>query len=163
MQFFYIFIKMPLTSYHFCLILWINKYQGRIKNAMQELLPKEKEIMEIIWQMKHPCLISDILKTDPALSRNTVAKVLVNLDRKGYIRVDSIKRTVTRTGRAYVPAVTKQEYEKQQALLESLLQNGSVASNMLSFFSSMLDADELDDDFLNEIETLIHNYKNAKE
>ena len=163
MQFFYIFIKMPLTSYHFCLILWITKYQGRIKNAMQELKKKKKEIMEIIWQMKHPCLISDILKTDPALSRNTVAKVLVNLDRKGYIRVDSIKRTVTSTGRAYVPAVTKQEYEKQQALLESLLQNGSVASNMLSFFSSMLDADELDDDFLNEIETLIQNYKNAKE
>ncbi|MCI8332962.1 MAG: BlaI/MecI/CopY family transcriptional regulator [Lachnospiraceae bacterium] len=130
---------------------------------MQELIPKEKEIMDIIWQMAHPCLISDILKTDPALKRNTVAKVLVSLNKKGYIQVDSIKRTSTRTGRAYVPAISKQEYEKQHTLIHTLFQNGTVSSNMLSFLSTMLDANQIDDDFIHEIEALIQDYKNAKE
>ena len=119
--------------------------------------------MDIIWQMDRPCLISDVLKTDPALKRNTVAKVLVSLNKKGYIQVDSIQRTSTRTGRAYVPAIPKQEYEKQHALIQTLFQNGTVTNNMLSFLFSMLDADQLDDDFINEIETLIQDYKNTKE
>lgn len=130
---------------------------------MQELIPKEKEIMDIIWQINHPCLISDILKTDPALKRNTVAKVLVSLNKKGYIQVDSIQRTSTRTGRAYIPSIPKQEYEKQHALIQTLFQNGTVSSNILSFLSAMLDANQIDDNFIYEIEALIQDYKNTKE
>ena len=60
---------------------------------MHELLNKEKRIMDIYWSANEPYLISDILKADPSLNRNTVAKALVSLEKKGYLKVDCIKRT----------------------------------------------------------------------
>ena len=49
---------------------------------MNELLDKEKEIMDIFWSVNYPCVISDILKTNSSLNRNTVAKALVSLEKK---------------------------------------------------------------------------------
>lgn len=67
---------------------------------MHELLDKEKEIMDIYWAANEPYLISDVLRTNPSLNRNTVVKALVSLEKKGYLKVAGIKHTVTRTGRA---------------------------------------------------------------
>ena len=53
---------------------------------MHELLNKEKRIMDIYWSANEPYLISDILKADPSLNRNTVAKALVSLEKKGYLK-----------------------------------------------------------------------------
>lgn len=39
---------------------------------MYGLTPREEQIMNTIWNMDHPCLISEILKASPALKRNTV-------------------------------------------------------------------------------------------
>lgn len=93
---------------------------------MQQLFEKEKEIMDIIWGKEQPCLISDILKQDASLSRNTVAKALVTLEKKGFLRVDGVRKTVTRSGRTYVAAITKLEYEIQMKLLSSLEQSTSL-------------------------------------
>lgn len=119
--------------------------------------------MEILWAIGQPCMISDILKADPALSRNTAAKVLIHLEKKGYIRVDSIRPTTTRTGRAYVPVVSKREYEDQGALIQALSEDGSIAGSTLSYFSTLLRTDYVDDDFLEKLETMIQDYKNRKE
>lgn len=129
---------------------------------MQILYEKEKEIMNIFWELNKPCLISDILRAKPSLSRNTVAKALVTLESKGYLKVDSIRRTVTRTGRAYVPTITKSDYERHIALMDSLSIGNSITKTTLSFFSTLLKTENIDDDFLSELETMIHDYKNGK-
>ena len=64
---------------------------------MYGLTPREEQIMNTIWNMDHPCLISEILKASPALKRNTVAPALVVLENKGYLKVDSIGKSYTRT------------------------------------------------------------------
>lgn len=66
---------------------------------MYGLTPREEQIMNTIWNMDHPCLISEILKASPALKRNTVAPALVLLENKGYLKVDSIGKSYTRTGK----------------------------------------------------------------
>lgn len=130
---------------------------------MNELLEKEKEIMNIFWSLNKPCLISDILKADTSLNRNTVAKALVSLEKKGYLKVDSIKRTVTRTGRAYVPAVTREEYADHTRLLNSITISTSIPQTSLAFFSTLLETGKVDDDFISELESMIQDYKSRKE
>ena len=73
---------------------------------MYGLTPREEQIMNTIWNMDHPCLISEVLKAEPSLKRNTVAPALVVLENKGYLKVDSIGKSYTRTGKAYVTAMT---------------------------------------------------------
>lgn len=96
------------------------------QKIMQQLFEKEKEIMEIIWGKAQPCLISDILKENPELSRNTVAKALVTLEKKGFLKIDGVRKTVTRSGRTYVAAVSEAEYDLQMKLLACLEESQSV-------------------------------------
>ena len=70
----------------------LNSYETiyRICNFTEDrnmygLTPMEEQIMNTIWNMDHPCLISEILKASPALKRNTVAPALVLLENKGYL------------------------------------------------------------------------------
>ena len=130
---------------------------------MYQLFEQERKIMEIIWNAEKPCLISDILHIDPSLSRNTVAKALVALEKKGFLKVDSIRRTVTRTGRAYVPAVTRKEYELQKKYMNSISQNHSLKRNTLNLCSTLLQTDMVDEEFVNELENIIKDYKKRKE
>ena len=65
---------------------------------MQTLTRKEEQIMQAVWQIGHPCLISEILKKDVTLKRNTVAPGIITLTKKGYLKVDSIGKSMTRTG-----------------------------------------------------------------
>ena len=130
---------------------------------MHELLDKEKEIMDIYWAANEPYLISDVLRANPSLNRNTVAKALVSLEKKGYLKVAGIKHTVTRTGRAYVPAVTRKDYEKNEFLFDSIRTSTSMPQTSLSFFSCLIEQEKVDDDFISELESMIQTYKNRKE
>lgn len=130
---------------------------------MQKLFEKGKKIMNIFWSVNKPCLISDILNIDSSLSRNTVAKALVTLEKKGFLKVDSIRRTVTRTGRAYIPVVSKKEYELQQSHIQAVTEGNSISQNALSLFSTLLQSDCVEDDFIDQLEAMISDYKNGKE
>ena len=65
---------------------------------MQTLTRKEEQIMQAVWQIGHPCLISEILKKDVTLKRNTVAPGIITLTKKGYLKVDSIGKSMTKGG-----------------------------------------------------------------
>lgn len=125
------------------------------------LLPYEKKVLECIWEQNRPCIISDILKENPSLSRNTVSKALVSLEKKGYIVVDSIRKTVTRKGRAYKAVVTSREVEEQDALLSAITKGNSVPSTALSFVATLLEtkSQQVDDEFITELENMIQKYK----
>ena len=81
---------------------------------MQTLTRKEEQIMQAVWQIGHPCLISEILKKDVTLKRNTVAPGIITLTKKGYLKVDSIGKSMTRTGRAYAPLIDQHAYNEQK-------------------------------------------------
>ena len=122
---------------------------------MQLLLPKEKEIMDGFWKLNMPCLISDILKDNPELSRNTVAKALITLESKGYLKVDSIRKTVTRTGRAYVPTISKDIYESKLALIDQITDKKDLSPKALSFLSAFLQSDALEDALIDELDATL--------
>lgn len=126
---------------------------------MQQLFPKEEEIMYAIWNIGHPCVISEILKNNPEQKRNTVAKVLLILENKKYLEVDSIVKTATRTGRAYKAIISKKEYEEQKRLFEAVENSLSAQKGILSFVSALTDADHADEEFIRELSTLIDEYK----
>lgn len=128
---------------------------------MQLLLPKEKEIMDGFWKLGKPCLISDILKNNPELSRNTVAKALITLEMKGYLKVDSIRKTVTRTGRAYVPTVSKDIYESKLAIINQITDKQDLSPKALSFLSAFLQTEQVEDSLIDELDAMIQNYKNS--
>ena len=105
---------------------------------MYGLTPREEQIMNTIWNMDHPCLISEILKASPALKRNTVAPALVLLENKGYLKVDSIGKSYTRTGKAYVAAISKEAYKEQQAFLNAISQSRDTETGVLDFLAPLL-------------------------
>ena len=115
---------------------------------MLPLFPKEEEIMYAIWDIGHPCIISEILKHDPSQKRNTLAKVLVLLEKKKYLKVDSLVKTATRYGRAYAPIVSKEEYEQK---------------GVLSFVSTLVSSDSIDEAFIDEMKKIIDTYENEED
>lgn len=129
---------------------------------MRLLFPKEEEIMYAIWEIGHPCGLSEILNTHPQLKRNTVAKVLVILLDKGYLRVDSIVKTKTRTGKAYAPVVAKKDYDNQKRMMKSLVESPNVKKGMLAYFASLADAEGGEDeveDMIGQMDEIIRQYK----
>ena len=126
---------------------------------MQLLFPKEEEIMYSIWTIGHPCVISEILNSNPLHKRNTVAKVLLLLEKKGYIKTDFVKKTTTRYGRAYTPVVSQKEYEDQKNLFSAVEQSKTVETGILAFMSSLVDSNVADEQFIHEMDNLIEKYK----
>lgn len=130
---------------------------------MYVLFDKEKQIMDIFWKLDRPCLISEVLREDPTLSRNTVAKLLVKLEKNGFLRVDSIRKTVTRTGRAYVAAVSKDDYERQETHMRNVSSDMKLSESALRLVSCLLKANAIEDSFVQELEQMIEDYKNTSE
>lgn len=128
---------------------------------MYVLFDKEKQIMDIFWKLDKPCLISEVLREDPTLSRNTVAKLLVKLEKNGFLRVDSIRKTVTRTGRAYVAAVSKDAYERQETHMKNVSSDMKLSECALRLVCCLLKADAIEDNFVQELEQMIEDYKNT--
>lgn len=128
---------------------------------MQLLFPKEEEIMYAIWNIGHPCVISEILKHDSTQKRNTVAKVLIILEQKEYIKVDSIVKTATRCGRAYAPIISKEVYEDQKRLFNLVEKSSSAQKGILSFISALVDSNDMDEHFIQEMDNLIDEYKKS--
>lgn len=126
---------------------------------MLPLFPKEEEIMYAIWDIGHPCIISEILKHDPSQKRNTLAKVLVLLEKKKYLKVDSLVKTATRYGRAYAPIVSKEEYEHQKNLFSLVEKDTSVQKGVLSFVSTLVSSDSIDEAFIDEMKKIIDTYE----
>lgn len=130
---------------------------------MQSLYPKEEDIMYAIWEINHPCVISEILKKHPELKRNTVAKVLKILEDKGYLVVDSIVKTVTRTGRAYAPIIKKEDYEAQKALMKTITDSSGALEGILNYCSTLVDTKTVRKEFIQEMDKLIYEFKEREE
>lgn len=125
---------------------------------MRLLFPKEEEIMYILWELNKPCVISEILKSNLNQKRNTVAKVLIILEKKAYIKVDSHAKTATRYGRAYIPIISREEYENQKNLFELIEKSDNTQEGILFFVSSLIDSRDVNEEFVKKMEILIEEY-----
>ena len=114
---------------------------------MQTLTRKEDQSMQAVWQIGHPCLISEILKKDTTLKRNTVAPGIITLTKKGYLKVDSIGKSMTRTGRAYAPIVTQHAYDEQQKLIQCVVDSQTTKDGILNYIQLLIDTNQADDAF----------------
>ena len=114
---------------------------------MQTLTRKEEQIMQAVWQIGHPCLISEILKKDTTLKRHTVAPGIITLTKKGYLKVDSIGKSMTRTGRAYAPIVTQHAYDEQQKLIQCVVDSQTTKDGILNYIQLLIDTNQADDAF----------------
>ena len=125
---------------------------------MYGLTPREEQIMNTIWTMDHPCLISEILKAEPALKRNTVAPALVVLENKGYLKVDSIGKSYTRTGKAYVAASSKEAYKEHRSFSDAVSRSRDTESAVLEFLSTYIKSDNMRPDFPERIREILENH-----
>ena len=114
---------------------------------MQTLTRKEEQIMQAVWQIGHPCLISEILKKDTTLKRNTVAPGIITLTKKGYLKVDSIGKSMTRTGRAYAPIVTQHADDEQQKLIQCVVDSQTTTAGILNYIQLLIYTNQADDAF----------------
>ena len=123
---------------------------------MQLLSPKEEQIMYAIWEIGHPCTISDITKSHPEIKLNTAKKFLLILEEKQYLTVNSIVKTVTRPGRAYAPTISQRQYDQQKQLIGNLVESPNVSSGIMNYCSCLANEKNLNQDILNTLENIIN-------
>ena len=96
------------------------------------------------------------------MNRNTVVKVLKTLTSKGYIKVDSIIKTATRTGRGYIPIIQQEDYEAQKQLMHMIVESPTPQDGILQYCSTLANGKHLDAAFIDEMERLLDNLKSKE-
>ncbi len=108
---------------------------------MEKLTAQEEDVMLVIWQQKSGC-VKDFLEqmSEPKPPYTTLASVIKNLERKGYV-------VAKRYGNVYfyTPAIDENEYKRK--FLSNVVRNYFANSyrDMVAFFvkEEQLTADEL--------------------
>lgn len=75
-----------------------------------KITPKEKDILEELWDSDTPLLASDIPKLNPTLSISTVQLALRNLLSKNIIEVANIVYSGTVLSRSYQPIISREDF-----------------------------------------------------
>ena len=121
----------------------------------QTLTKSEMQVMSILWNMDRGACVSDILAQypEPKPAYTTIATFLKILEQKGFV-----ERRKGHAGKQllYTPLMTRERYRLQ--VMDDVKQtffDGSAAS-LVSFFA---EADELSQEDINEILTILQNRK----
>ena len=105
-----------------------NNRKPHYQNRMEKLTHQEEEVMLVIWN-KRRGIIKDLLP-EPRPPYTTVASVVKNLDRKGYLSSEKIGNTYL-----YTPRISKNEYKKKflSGIVKSYFSDSY--KEMVSFFA----------------------------
>lgn len=121
----------------------------------QTLTKSEMQVMSILWNMGRGACVNDILAQypEPKPAYTTIATFLKILEQKGFV-----ERRKGHAGKLllYTPLMTRERYRLQ--VMDDVKQtffDGSAAS-LVSFFA---EADELSQEDINEILTILQNRK----
>lgn len=119
---------------------------------MEKLTYQEEEAMRFIWNLGD-CFVKDIVSCydEPRPPYTTVASVINNLKRKGYLKAEKFGNTYR-----YTPIIGQEEYTKKS--VSSLVRNYFANSykDMVSFFAK---EQKISADDLHEIIDLIEKEK----
>lgn len=108
---------------------------------MEKLTIQEEEVMIYIWELEE-CFVKDILAKypQPVPPYTTVASIVKNLERKGYVASKRMGNTYL-----YTPAIRENEYKRH--FMNGVVRNYFEDSykEMVSFFAKdrKISADEL--------------------
>ena len=93
---------------------------------MEKLTHQEEEIMLVIWKKKRG-IIKDFLEQPPY---TTVASIVKNLEKKGFLSSEKIGNTYL-----YIPRITQTEYKKKflSGIVKSYFSNSY--KEMVTFFA----------------------------
>ena len=98
---------------------------------MEKLTYQEEEVMLIIWQVKNG-VIKDFLNQmeEPKPPYTTVASIVKNLEKKGFLSSEKIGNTYL-----YIPRITQTEYKKKflSGIVKSYFSNSY--KEMVTFFA----------------------------
>lgn len=116
---------------------------------MEKLTKQEEEVMLHIWALKE-CFVKDILACypQPQPPYTTIASVVSNLKRKGYVKMSRIGNTYQ-----YTPLIPETEYKRMfmSGFVRNYFENSY--KEMVTFFAKeqKISADDLQD-IINMIE-----------
>ena len=91
-------------------------------------------------------------------AHGNLAPALVLLENKGYLKVDSIGKSYTRTGKAYVAAISKEAYKEQQAFLNAISQSRDTETGVLDFLAAYVKSKNMSADFPQRIREILEHY-----
>lgn len=119
---------------------------------MEKLTIQEEEVMIYIWELEN-CFVKDIVAKfpEPQPPYTTIASVVKNLERKGYVSPKRIGNTYQ-----YTPAIKEQDYKR--TFMSGVVQNYFENSykEMVTFFAR---EQKISTDDLKEIISLIEKGK----
>lgn len=110
---------------------------------MEKLTIQEEEVMIYIWELEN-CFVKDVVAkfSKPAPPYTTVASIIKNLERKGYVTPQRVGNTYQ-----YSPAIKESEYKR--TFMSNVVRNYFENSykEMVSFFAKdrKISTDELKD------------------
>jgi predicted transcriptional regulator len=124
----------------------------------QKTLTKgEMQVMNILWDMQHGACVADIQKQfpEPQPAYTTIATFLKIMEQKGFVekRKGSSGKTFV-----YSPLMTRERYRR--IVMEDVKDTffGGSVKSLVSFFA---EEDELTEDDINEILTILQNRNHA--
>ena len=119
---------------------------------MEKLTIQEEEVMIYIWELKN-CYVKEIIGkfAPPAPPYTTVASIVKNLERKGYLSARRVGNTYE-----YTPAIKENEYKR--TYMSGVVRNYFANSykEMVSFFAQN---QKISTEELKEIIEMIENGK----
>ena len=110
---------------------------------MEKLTIQEEEVMIYIWELQD-CYVKDIVSKfpQPAPPYTTVASIVKNLERKGYVKSKHIGNTYQ-----YTPSIRENEYKRHfmSGVVRNYFENSY--KEMVSFFAKdqKISTDDLKD------------------
>ncbi len=126
-----------------------------MKNKLQKITEREKDIMSVLWRTGETLTASAIAGNGDRLSINTVQVAVRNLLKKEYIEVADIVYSGTVLTRSYKPIVSAEQYAAYQ--LESMRET-TLNFSTLNFIDQLKD-----DGLLDELESIIRNKKDEED
>ena len=123
-------------------------------NKMKPLTRSEMDVMNVLWDVEHSLTVNEIVEgyAEPRPAYTTVATFLKILEAKGYVE----RKKKEETGRTfyYSPMLSREKYITHvlKDVKDSLF--GSSAKRFCSF---LIQSEELSDEDLQEILSLIHS------
>lgn len=108
---------------------------------MEKLSIQEEEVMIYIWELEY-CIVKDIVSKfpEPVPPYTTIASIVKNLERKGYVAAKRIGNTYQ-----YTPAIRESEYKRSfiNRVVGNYFENSY--KEMVSFFAKdkKISAEEL--------------------
>ncbi|MEG0176478.1 BlaI/MecI/CopY family transcriptional regulator [Anaerorhabdus sp.] len=120
--------------------------------AIKKIPDSELDVMNVLWLQKEPIKTSEILeKLDKSWTMSTVQVLLTRLEERGYVGSKKEGRL-----KYYYSILKEEEYKKLETTwLYNKIHNGSLKSLILS----LVETEELDDNELNELESILSKMK----